>query len=107
MGSEVLLDEITVLSLDIDHEPEHKVLEDLEDEGVGVEEGGVEDEDETINVAVSEFSGDAIKLYLREVQKTKLLTAADEKDLATKIALGDKAARNQMIVANLRLVRWL
>ena len=54
--------------------------------------------------AVAEHFEDAIKLYLREIQKTKLLTADEEKDLATKINLGDKAARDRMIVSNLRLV---
>jgi len=41
---------------------------------------------------------------LRDVQKSKLLTADDEKELAARIALGDKAARDKMIVSNLRLV---
>ena len=54
--------------------------------------------------AVVEHSDDAIKLYLREIQKTKLLTASEERELAAKIDLGDQGARDLMIVANLRLV---
>jgi len=50
------------------------------------------------------YFDDAIKLYLRDIQKTKLLTAEDERELATKILGGDKAARDRMIESNLRLV---
>jgi len=46
----------------------------------------------------------AIKLYLREIGQVKLLTPAEEIDLAAKIKKGDKKARELMIKANLRLV---
>lgn len=49
-------------------------------------------------------SDDAIKLYLKEIQKTKLLTAEEERSLARRIASGDMAARDHMIESNLRLV---
>ena len=61
-------------------------------------------EEEEVKVVVTEHFDDAIKLYLREIQKTKLLTADDEKELAGRIANGDKAARDRMIESNLRLV---
>jgi RNA polymerase primary sigma factor len=63
-----------------------------------------EADDDVIKVAEVEHFDDAIKLYLREVQKTKLLTADEEKELARRIAKGDKAARDRMIESNLRLV---
>ncbi len=47
---------------------------------------------------------DAIKHYLREIQKTSLLTPEEEKALARRIDMGDKAARDRMIESNLRLV---
>jgi RNA polymerase primary sigma factor len=47
---------------------------------------------------------DALMLYLQEIQKTKLLTAAEEKDLAARIERGDESARSRMIKSNLRLV---
>jgi RNA polymerase primary sigma factor len=53
---------------------------------------------------VDEYFDDAIKLYLRDIQKTKLLTAEDERELANRITAGDKAARDRMIESNLRLV---
>ncbi|MEA3361789.1 MAG: sigma-70 family RNA polymerase sigma factor [Thermodesulfobacteriota bacterium] len=49
-------------------------------------------------------TADAIKLYLKEIQKSQLLTAADERELAGLIAQGDSAARERMIESNLRLV---
>jgi RNA polymerase primary sigma factor len=47
---------------------------------------------------------DAIKHYLREIQKTSLLTPEEERELAARIDEGDKAARQRMIESNLRLV---
>lgn len=61
-------------------------------------------EDEEIKIPEIEHFDDAIKLYLREVQKTKLLSAEEEKELAQRIAKGDKSARDRMIESNLRLV---
>ena len=45
-----------------------------------------------------------LETYLREINETPLLTAAQEKDLARLIGRGDTAARNTMVRANLRLV---
>jgi len=61
-------------------------------------------EDEEIKAPDIEHFDDAMKLYLREVQKTKLLSADEEKELAERIARGDKSARDRMIECNLRLV---
>jgi len=46
----------------------------------------------------------AITLYMREVGQVALLTVQDEIRLAARIKRGDKAAREHMIRANLRLV---
>ena len=45
-----------------------------------------------------------LETYLREINETALLTAREEKELATSIGLGDLAARDRMVRANLRLV---
>jgi RNA polymerase primary sigma factor len=45
-----------------------------------------------------------LETYLREINETKLLSAAEEKQLARSIAEGDAPARDRMIRANLRLV---
>jgi len=52
-----------------------------------------------------ETSGDdAIKYYLHDIQKSKLLTAEEERALATRVEAGDEQARAKMIESNLRLV---
>ena len=45
-----------------------------------------------------------LETYLREINETKLLTAAEERTLAQGIAAGDVRARDRMVRANLRLV---
>ena len=45
-----------------------------------------------------------LETYLRDINETALLTAADEKRLAEAIGRGDALARDHMVRANLRLV---
>ncbi len=69
------------------------------------EEEEVEEEKKEHLAADDEYaSADAIKLYLKEIQKSTLLTAEEERELAGLIAKGDDAARARMIESNLRLV---
>lgn len=49
-------------------------------------------------------SDSSMKIYLREISKTPLLTVQEENDLAERIRNGDSEAREHMIKANLRLV---
>ncbi|MGB1875140.1 MAG: sigma-70 family RNA polymerase sigma factor [Akkermansiaceae bacterium] len=54
---------------------------------------------------MSRFEADtSLRLYLREIAKTELLTPEQEVELAARIKKGDKKARSHMIRANLRLV---
>jgi RNA polymerase primary sigma factor len=73
------------------------VLAELEIE-VGEEEL-VEDESE-----VHEVSTDALQLFLKDIGRVALLTAAQEVELAKRIERGDHTAKQEMVEANLRLV---
>jgi RNA polymerase primary sigma factor len=48
--------------------------------------------------------GDGVALFLAEIGRRKLLTAAQEVALAKRVERGDMVAKHQMIEANLRLV---
>lgn len=50
------------------------------------------------------FDPDAIKIYLKEIRNTPLLSFAEEQVLAKRVQKGDAEARKHMIEANLRLV---
>ncbi len=77
-----------------DDEPDRKALIKVE----------IEEEEKDSVEDYEDFSMDAIKLYLKDIQKSNLLTADEERALARRIDDGDMAARDQMIVSNLRLV---
>jgi RNA polymerase primary sigma factor len=51
-----------------------------------------------------EISTDSLQLFLREIGKVGLLTAAQEVELAKRIERGDHGAKQEMVEANLRLV---
>jgi RNA polymerase primary sigma factor len=54
--------------------------------------------------AVREISTDSLQLFLKDVGKVDLLTAAQEVELAKRIERGDHRAKQEMVEANLRLV---
>src|ERR671914_150554 len=53
---------------------------------------------------VLETTTDALQLFLREIGRHPLLTAADEVELSKRIERGDMEAKKRMIECNLRLV---
>ncbi len=55
-------------------------------------------------LAVRERSEDGLQLFFNDIAKVKLLTAAQEVELAKRIERGDDRAKREMIEANLRLV---
>src|ERR1044071_1525407 len=59
------------------------------------------DDEEPIEL---EMSTDSLQLFLKDVGKVDLLTAAQEVELAKRIERGDHRAKQEMVEANLRLV---
>jgi RNA polymerase primary sigma factor len=53
---------------------------------------------------MEEITGDSLQLFLRAISRHRLLTAAEEVELARLIERGDQAAKGRMIECNLRLV---
>src|SRR6516162_147878 len=51
-----------------------------------------------------EFSTDSLQLFLKDIGRVDLLTAAQEVELAKRIERGDHRAKQEMVEANLRLV---
>src|SRR6478672_2453952 len=49
-------------------------------------------------------SSDPLKLYVRQIGDGRLLTVAEERELARRKDLGDEAAKRRLIECNLRLV---
>lgn len=77
----------------------------LDSEALADEEKPEIEEIETEEYEPEASSGlDAVKSYLKEIRKSRLLTFEEEQALAKKIAKGDQKARQKMIEANLRLV---
>jgi RNA polymerase primary sigma factor len=57
-----------------------------------------------LDESVREVSTDALQLFLKDIGKVELLTAAEEVELAKRIERGDHRAKQEMVEANLRLV---
>ena len=65
------------------------------------------DDEEKIDTSddyIKDIADDSVRLYLREIGKIPLLTGAQEVMLAKRIEQGDKAAKDAMAEANMRLV---
>ncbi len=60
--------------------------------------------DEVVESPAFEFTADSLQLFLKDVGKVSLLTAAQEVELAKRIESGDHRAKQEMVEANLRLV---
>jgi RNA polymerase primary sigma factor len=97
-------DEIAVALDELDLEPGqiddfYHALEELQIEVVAAEE-----EEEQPVEEPREVSTDALQLFLKDIGKVDLLTAAQEVELAKRIERGDHSAKQEMVEANLRLV---
>src|SRR3954451_3895819 len=98
-------DEIALALDELDLEPAqiddfYHALEELHIEVVA----GTEEEEEPAAEEPREVSTDALQLFLKDIGKVDLLTAAQEVELAKRIERGDHGAKQEMVEANLRLV---
>jgi len=92
---------------DLDEEQVEGFFEQLEDRHIPLTDDCARpDAPEAVyvNSDLAAATTDALQLFLNEAGRYKLLTAAEEVELAKRIERGDKAAKELMINSNLRLV---
>ena len=100
--------------LDIDADAIDAVFETLEAEGISIvsssEDEAIAAAQETVepelDLSVPEGISidDPVRMYLKEIGQVRLLTADEEMELAKRVCEGDKAAKDKLTEANLRLV---
>jgi len=104
-------DEIALALDELDLDPGqlddfYSTLDDLQIEVVNGNGSHSSDAREAVPVEVDtkEISTDSLQLFLKDIGRVDLLTAAQEVELAKRIERGDHGAKQAMVEANLRLV---
>ncbi len=96
-----------VSELELDEDEVTGLYEQLDRHGIDLtDDCGLPDPDEThyANSEIAAMTTDSLQLFLNEAGRYPLLTAAEEVELAKRVERGDRAAKDRMINANLRLV---
>jgi RNA polymerase primary sigma factor len=97
------LDELDLDAAQIDDV--YRALEELQVEVTGAAAAAEDEkEEQRLGEEAREISTDALQLFLKDIGKVDLLTAAQEVELAKRIERGDHRAKQEMVEANLRLV---
>jgi RNA polymerase primary sigma factor len=91
--------------IDVAAEPHLELLPNPDDEAAAeADEADADDEGDGDAVGQPEATQDPLKLYVRQIGDGRLLTAAEERELARRKDEGDEAAKRKLIESNLRLV---
>src|SRR5438874_11775399 len=96
-----------VARLELEEEDSEAVMERLAERGIEITDdcSRLHEEDVSYtNDLLAGMTSDALQLFLNEIGRYPLLTAAQEVELAKRIERGDARAKEQMINSNLRLV---
>jgi RNA polymerase primary sigma factor len=96
------LDELELDTVQVDEF--YRQLDELHIEVVEAEPEAEEYEPTKAQPDAAEVSTDSLQLFLKDIGKVRLLTAAQEVELSKRIERGDHRAKQQMVEANLRLV---
>jgi RNA polymerase primary sigma factor len=104
----VTAEEVALALDELELEPAQveEVFRALEELQVEIVDAAAEPEakEEARIVEAREVSTDALQLFLKDIGKVELLTAAEEVEIAKRIERGDHRAKQEMVEANLRLV---
>ncbi|HIR64477.1 MAG TPA: RNA polymerase sigma factor RpoD [Candidatus Faecousia faecigallinarum] len=100
LGIQIIGNDLEI-DLDLD-ETLPPMEEDMDDEAAlnEVEEELVD----PVDLAAEYNLDDPVRMYLKEIGQVRLLSAEEEVELAKRVAEGDKAAKDKLTEANLRLV---
>ena len=90
--------------LDLDAAQLDEFFVTLEEQQIEVVARVDEELDAPEEAVASEVSTDTLQLFLKDIGRVPLLTAAQEVELAKRIERGDHSAKQAMVEANLRLV---
>jgi RNA polymerase primary sigma factor len=94
-------------ALDLADDDVHTLYERLQSRGIDVTDDCERDgagEGTYVNEGLASSTTDALRLFLNEISRYPLLTAAEEVELAKRIERGDQEAKERMVSSNLRLV---
>ena len=90
--------------LDLDAGADGRFYAALDEAQIEVVAPEADEAERAWEAAEPEISTDTLQLFLKDIGKVPLLTAAQEVELAKRIEAGDHSAKQAMVEANLRLV---
>jgi RNA polymerase primary sigma factor len=103
LGTEEIAHALSELELDAAQVDDfYHALEELHIDVV--DDGRDQQEEREATPAAREITTDSLQLFLKDIGKVDLLTAAQEVELAKRIERGEHRAKQEMVEANLRLV---